>query len=82
MCLAQGQNKVAPVRLEPVTLRYQAENSTTELRIQLLKIDMKFEMAPYPICRRCVEGVKPQEYKKYETCAILILHKFHIKCIP
>ena len=51
MCLAQGQNKEAPVKLEPVTLRYQAEYSTTELHIQLLKIDIKFEITPYPICR-------------------------------
>ena len=70
--------KVAPVMLEPVALQYQAENSNTELHIQSLKIDLKFEMTPYLICRWCVKGVNLHEYTKYETCAILILHRFHI----
>ena len=30
MCLAQGQNTVVPVRLEPATPRSQVKHSTTE----------------------------------------------------
>ena len=38
MCLAQGQNVVAPVRLEPAALRSRAKHSTTEpLNFQSLR---------------------------------------------